>query len=529
MKILLLLLFLFLGFGALSAQHRTESAANKSPVKNPSFTILYFINLDNCVTCEIRRVNSDITELSNLPNSQVIAVVHSLRKDDVFIYKQNITADSAVWDSSEITARYQIQTYPSVVVLNSMDDVLYTFPDFTYDERMEKLFPTILTTFPYKDIPGVALERSEKGVLGQAQSPYINFKDSTLWTIDALRNSIMVYSLRTGAFIRSIGRSEALNSYYGKSLPTDLLQDFKRKKTPLSTLEYIAPLKESNGYAALILLVESVKFDTIYKARAKDTTPQIQAYISSTRVLDLQPNVDSVPHIFTPVGTDFTTMYLKYREPFYYTNIKYRNPNIVHTYPDDTTYLFYLTTSPSMNGGKFFLPSSKLANYFSFKQPIRSPGILEYNSTQDMFVFANPWNTIYCLSTPKEEITPIKPIGAFSHTFVNYKPTPALLGGTPPSENLTSFMNDILSNSKGYYILVQVNNKQRVANHCAIQEYSWSGKFIREIPITFDHHNSLLIEDNKLSVMHLIGCTEHELYLLGKTSLNGWEIKILPI
>ncbi|MBK9247902.1 MAG: hypothetical protein IPM69_07275 [Ignavibacteria bacterium] len=494
-------------------------AKNNVPL-NSTYTILYFINLDNCVRCDRNRIVSQLHTLEKIPNIRVIAVVHSFLQDDVFLYKKSLGIDSVIWDSAEIAQKHGIIEYPGIVVLNKLNDILYKFDGVNSVESAVDRLPKLLQVINYNTLSSVTLDKSLTGVLGQAESPYINFRDSTLWAVDGLRNSVMVYSLQTGNLLRSISPSEKFKRIFADSLPTDFLRELNKRGTPLSTFEFIAPLYESNGFVALTTLIESVVLDTILQVHGHDTTKRIKSSIFSRRVAAVHRGKDTIPEIYFPINNGFTTNFVKLRDSLFYVNTSSRGQFNMLQMASDTS-LFYLSESPTLKQGRFFLSLSNLRKYYSIKKFTPSTGILEYNSSPKMFVFANPWNNLFCLSTPNEDITPISPIGAFRHTFDNFKPTTYTFGNTTTAEQLVCYMNDILSNSKGFYIVVQANNNQRVSDYCLIQQYNWQGKFIREIPILF--------ADNKLSIINLIGCTEHQLYLLGKSSKYGWEIKTFEL
>jgi hypothetical protein len=485
-----------------------------------AFTILYFINLDNCVRCDRDRIMNHVQTLDKIQNIRVVAVVHSFLQDDVFLYRKSLDIDSVIWDSAEIAQKHGIQEYPGIIVLNKLNDILYKFVGASGVESAIDRLPSLLHVIRYSTLPSVTLEKSEAGVLGQAESPYINFRDSTLWAVDGLRNSVMVYSLQTGSFVRSISPGEKLKRIYADSLPSDFLRELHKRRTPLATFDYIAPLGESNGCIALTTLIESVALDTIRQIQGKDSTKKIRSSIFSRRIAAVYREKDTIPEIYFPINSGFTTNFVKFRDSLFYVNTSSRGQFSMFPMTLDTS-LFYLSESPTLQEGRFFLSLNNLRKYYSIKKFTPSSGILEYNSNAKMFVFANPWNNLFCLSTPNEDITPISPIGAFRHTFDNFKPTNPTYGTAAAADQRICYMNDIRSNRNGFYIVVQVNNNQRTSDYCLIQHYSWQGKFIREIPI--------LCDDNKLSTIHLVGCTDQQLYLLGKSSNYGWQIRTLTL
>lgn len=493
---------------------------NQSSIK-PLFTALFFIDIEHCLACDRITISSNLVELSKLPNTRVVALVHSLFVEDFLLYKKSITADEIIWDSTGIAEQFQIHTTPGFVVINKTGNILYQCDDLPHRKVDIHSFAGLLKSFSYDSIPGIVLDKSENGVLGQVRSPYINFQDSTLTAIDALRNSISTYSLTTGKLIRSIEPDYKLPAYSQKALSPKEAAVLEANKAPVVTYKYIAPLKNSNGYVTISSIIKSVLQDSTVEVKDKDTTIRTKNTIQSRSIGVVYNGSDSISDANIPVGPEFTCSYLKLRDSLYYMTIGYTKINLKKLDEIDTIYTHYVTTSPTLTNGRFFLPYSKIKSAYNLTKFNKNTiGILEYNTQKNQYIYANVWNNVFCFVTPAEEIISIKPIGSALLTFANYEEDKNKSVKQTDSDSLVFFMNGILSNSQNFYVLIQANTKQRLSGYCIIQEYDLSGRFIREIPI--------LIED-KLQQIHLVSCTDNELYLLGKSLKRGWEVKSMKI
>ena len=481
---------------------------------------LLFIDIDDCLLCNQTIVNSTIENLRSSRKGKIIGVLSANSLDDYKIYCKNLRVDSCIYDTIGLFKKFNIKDPPVLLVTSQSGYELYRCESIKrYNSCISELLDKT-SEKNFNDIPHISLERNESSVLGNAYQPVIDFRDNTLYTVDILQNEIAGYNIFSGKRVLTIlppSKAEELSAMK-KSLPEVFgLDDWgisfanPKEKTVTAKLEQVSPTMV-RGKLSVLLEIET---------RVIDSTVQSNGSVSRSshflpRLIHTTFQNNQYQRVNTPASDEYAASYVKYREPIIYSNLSYGFIKKGNKLPEDSISAFFISRSPTLEEGRFFLNYGRLKKEYGLTRfNTRTTGILEYNHKQKGFVYMNHWNHIFCKVLLKDTIIKFKFTGLL-HCAVPENPEPRLLAS---SDSMQYFVNDILSNSRHFFVLIQPYSPQKSSSYYILQRYDWNGKLVRETPV---HCN-----DDKVLRINLAGCTEEHLYVLVKLAKKGYILQKL--
>lgn len=481
-----------------------------------------FIDVDHCLQCNQTIINSTIERLREQKTGKVIAVLSTNSSDDYTIYCKQLDVDSCIYDTLDLFKRCAIKNQPTLIVTSQSGYELYRCENINrYNSDVGEILKKI-SRINNKDIQQIVLEKNDNSILGKAYQPIIDFRNNTLYTVDELQNEIAGYSIVTGKRLLTIkppSKAEELAAMK-KALPQVFGLEawgipFSKPKENRVKAKFQQVTPTMNfGTLSILLSVETEVADT---SILPDGTISLSKHNLGRTITTTYSN-NQIQGAYIPATEEYAASYLKYREPILYSNLSYGFIRKNHRIPEDSLSPFFISRIPTLEQGKYFLNYGRLKKEYGLTTfNTLTLGVLEYNQAQKGFIYMNHWNHIFCKILLRDTIIKFQFSGLL-HCAVPNNPKPLLLTHT---DTMRYFVNDIFSNSRHFFVLIQPYSPQKSSDYYIIQRYNWDGTLEREIPIYCD--------DDKILRINIAGCTEESLYVLVKLAKKGHILQKLSV
>ena len=504
-------------FLILSLVFCTSMFAHEMPYKH-----FLFIDVDNCLQCNQTIINSTIERLREQKTGKVIAVLSTNSSDDYTIYCKQLDVDSCIYDTLDLFKRCAIKNQPTLIVTSQSGYELYRCENINrYNSDVGEILKKI-SRINNKDIQQIVLEKNDNSILGKAYQPIIDFRNNTLYTVDELQNEIAGYSIVTGKRLLTIkppSKAEELAAMK-KALPQVFgleawgIPFSKPKENRVKAkFQQVTPTMDF-GTLSILLSVETEVADT---SILPDGTMSLSNHYLG-RIISTTYSNNQIQGAYIPATEEYAASYLKYREPILYSNLSYGFIRKNHRIPEDSLSPFFISRIPTLEQGTYFLNYGRLKKEYGLTTfNTLTLGVLEYNQAQKGFIYMNHWNHIFCKILLRDTIIKF-PFSGLLHCAVPNNPKPLLL---PHTDTMRYFVNDIFSNSRHFFVLIQPYSPQKSSDYYIFQRYNWDGTLEREIPIYSD--------DDKILRINIAGCTEESLYVLVKLAKKGHILQKLSV
>ncbi len=481
-----------------------------------------FIDVDKCLQCNQTIINSTIEQLRSQKTGKVIAVLATNSSDDYTIYCKQLDVDSCIYDTLGLFKRCAIKDQPTLIVTSQSGYELYRCENIKrYNSGVAEILKKT-SAINTKDIPQIVLEKNDNSILGKAYQPIIDFRDNTLYTVDELQNEIAGYSIATGKRLLTIKPPSKEEEIFAmkKALPQVFglevwgIPFSKPKETTVKAkFQQVTPTMNF-GTLSILLTVETKVTDT---SILPDGTMSLSNH-NLGRTISTTYSNNQIQGAYIPATEEYAASYLKYRDPILYSNISYGFIRKKHRIPEDSISPYFISRTPTLEQGKYFLDYGRIKKEYGLtKFNTNTLGVLEYNHKQKGFVYMNHWNHIFCKILLRDTIIKF-PFSGLLHCAVPNNPKSLLIADT---DTMRYFVNDIFSNTRNFFVLIQPYSPQKSSDYYILQRYDWDGTLEREIPVQS--------HDDKVLRINIAGCTEDDIYILAKFAKKGHILQKISI